>query len=51
MTPLFSVVLSAFAGVALAGVATFTGVQVIGDGSAGDGAISAPLVQYGSRTP
>lgn len=49
MTPLISVLLSAVAGVALAGVAAFTGVQVVGDGSSDQGAISAPLVQYGSR--
>lgn len=51
MTPLFSVVLSAFAGAALAVVVTFTGVQLVGDGSSDKGAISSPLVQYGSRLP
>lgn len=49
MTPLISVFLSAVAGMALAGVATFTGVQLVGDGSSDQGAISAPLVQYGTR--
>lgn len=51
MGPLFSVLVTALAGAALAVVATFTGVQLIGDGSSDEGAISAPLVQYGSRLP
>jgi len=51
MTPLFSVIVSAFAGAGLAVIVTFTGVQLVGDGSSDEGAISAPLVQYGSRLP
>ena len=51
MTPLLSVLFSGLAGALLAGIATFTGIQVIGDGSSDQGAISAPLVEYGSRLP
>jgi hypothetical protein len=49
MPALIAVLLSALAGVLLAGLTTFTALQLAGDGSSNDPAISAPLVQYGTR--
>ncbi|HUW17377.1 MAG: hypothetical protein OEV62_07275 [Actinomycetota bacterium] len=47
--PIVSMIVSAVAGVALAATGAFTLVQVTGDGSSDQGAISAPLVEYGAR--
>lgn len=47
--PILTVLVSAVAGVALAATGTFTLVQMVGDGSSDQGAISAPLVEYGAR--